>query len=285
MAFITIAVRKGHPNLYNKLEDKLSLFIKLTQESQGDWQLIKAAFKNAKSQEDHEQALKARLTEIIEDYILIELQEIFIQGMIRQHYFYFSRQERDKVFYYSKLRNSNASQQVRQQLRQKLHDYLLHNRHLNIQGFVYFRLQCYVAELRKIVESSVDDYLIEKEYQEFIKLLKYFVEIQEPKVVEAHILLDKSGGFQIRDGKRQLMEQDYEQINAAYLKDQVDSEDLLVSALVTTAPGRVVVHRQVDAQYPKLTATLKKIFDSKITLCKNCQECMTSARLTYHTDK
>ncbi len=281
MAYLTIVARMGHPDLSTAINDKLSLHIDISQESQGEWQVLRVSHKDTTLTEEQEVILRAALMEVLEEYILLALKEPLIQEMVHRHYYYFSRQERDKVLYYSSLRDSGAGRKARQQVKEKLRRYLVNSRHLNIPGLVRFRLQEYLAELRKTVEGAVDDFLIEKEYQEFIKLLKYFVEIQEPKVREAHVFLDQSGRFQIRDGKHQVVEQNMDEINAAFLRDTVDSEDMLVSALVTAAPGRVVLHRQVDARHPKLCGTLRKIFDTRISLCKNCLECSSLARVSH----
>ena len=41
--------------------------------------------------------------------------------------------------------------------------------------------------------------MIEKEYKEFIKLLKYFVDIQESKIEKINIYI-KGGGYVLKDG-------------------------------------------------------------------------------------
>ncbi len=283
MTYLTIAASRLHPDVSAKIKDKFPININVTKNCREDWHLLNIVFKNGQA-DSHEEVFLLELAEALEDHIATDLQESLLQAIIRQNYYCFSQQEREKVLYYCKIKDTTISKKTRQQIREKLAEYLRGARHLNIEGFIHFRLQFYLVELRKIVESAVDDYLIEKEYQEFIKLLKYFVEIQEPKVLEAHVMLDADGHFQIRDGKQQLMEQDYEQLNAAYLQDRVDNEDMLVSALVTAAPGRVVIHRQVALQYPKVTNTLKKIFDGKITFCKNCKDCSSVAKATGHTE-
>jgi putative sporulation protein YtxC len=283
LAYLTIAARRLHPDVSKKIEDKFPININVTKDSREEWNLLNIAFKGGHT-EYHEEIFLLEFAETLEDHIATDLQEPLLQAIIRQNYYYFSKQEREKVLYYCKMKNTTTSKKTRQQIKEKLAEYLRGARHLNIEGFIHFRLQFYLVELRKIVESAVDDYLIEKEYQEFIKLLKYFVEIQEPKVLEAHVMVGPDGHFQIRDAKQKLVEQDYEQLNAAYLQDRVDNEDMLVSALVTAAPGRVVIHRQVTLQYPKVTSTLKKIFEGKITFCKNCKDCSTFAKATSHTE-
>ncbi len=37
--------------------------------------------------------------------------------------------------------------------------------------------------------------MVEKEYNEFIKLLKYFVDVQENKIDEVNIIIDKLGNY------------------------------------------------------------------------------------------
>jgi putative sporulation protein YtxC len=281
---LTIVARKGHPDLGRTLQEKLASSLCVSETVEGEWRLLLLTQKDRYLPEARELAVRGLLADALEAYILEELREPLLQEMIRKHYYYFSRQEREKVLQYSGLRDSTAGKQTRQLVREQLSGYLKNCRHLNIPGLIRFRLGDYLAELRKTVEGAVDDFLIEKEYQEFIKLLKYFVEIQEPKIQEAHVLLDKTGRFQIRDGRKRLVEQDTEEMNAAYLRDPVDSEDMLVSALVTAAPGRVILHRQVDAQYPKLSGTLKKIFDVKLSICRNCHECAFQAKATGQRD-
>ena len=39
-----------------------------------------------------------------------------------------------------------------------------------------------IDEIEMAIEMSVDDFIIQKEYNEFIDLLRYFVELQEPRI-------------------------------------------------------------------------------------------------------
>ena len=42
--------------------------------------------------------------------------------------------------------------------------------------------------------------MVEKEYKEFVKLLKYFVDIQESRIDEVNIYIHEGGGYVIKDG-------------------------------------------------------------------------------------
>ena len=63
----------------------------------------------------------------------------------------------------------------------KLLEYLQENNVIILDGFLDFRLKKYIGRLENAVDNAIDEYLMEKEYNEFIKLLQYFVNLQESK--------------------------------------------------------------------------------------------------------
>ena len=50
------------------------------------------------------------------------------------------------------------------------------NNEININGFITFRMKELREDIEAIIDKVVEKYMVEKEYSEFIKLLKYFVE-------------------------------------------------------------------------------------------------------------
>ncbi len=287
---ISIASKRAFLDLKNYFEEELSSTLGLDSfniynENHGEWNLLRFLF-NIEIKLEEKYGVILNLAQTITDYILIELKEYLIKDVIKQSYFYFSPQEREKVFTYCIQRDSEDDiYETRRKVLEKLSNHLYSNKHLNLEGFIYFRLKFFLNELKKIVDDAVDDFLMEKEYQEFIKLLKYFVELQEPKVVEAHVLIDGKGNFQIRDNNLKVIEHKYiEDMNIAFFKDDVDSEDLLVSALVTAAPGKIVIHQKVYTQSPRVTDTLQSIFEEKVVLCKKCKYCSRQTKLSIYND-
>ena len=77
---------------------------------------------------------------------------------------------------------SDCPRTVYHSVHRALTSYLIFNDNLNLEGFVRFRTKDYWDFLCETVDSAADAYLINREYQEFIRLLRYFVELQEPKV-------------------------------------------------------------------------------------------------------
>ena len=78
---------------------------------------------------------------------------------------------------------------------------------------------------------------MENEYREFIRLLKYFVDIQEPKYENIHIIATNHGTYTLLDDRR---EEITNECIKEYLNEISESEinydDLLVSSLITLAP-------------------------------------------------
>ena len=55
-------------------------------------------------------------------------------------------------------------------------------------------------DIEEIIDKVVEEYMVEKEYREFVKLLKYFVDIQESKIEKINIYIHKGGGYELKDG-------------------------------------------------------------------------------------
>ncbi|EET86548.1 sporulation protein YtxC, partial [Clostridium carboxidivorans P7] len=76
-------------------------------------------------------------------------------------------------------------------------------------GFITFRMKELREDLEEIVDKVVERYMTEKEYNEFIKLLKYFVEIQESKIEEINIIIKSDGKYLIQDKEGNDIEKNY----------------------------------------------------------------------------
>lgn len=156
----------------------------------------------------------------------------------------------------------------------KLLDFLDENDNINIEGFVNFRLRNYLEDLYEIIDRVIEEYVMEKEYKEFIKLLKYFVDIQESKIELINIVVDKTGMYHFFDEKNNLINDEYIR---GLISDLVDSnlnnDDMLVSTLITIAPKKIVFHFVSNVKNTEIIETIKNIFDGKVYICNNCRLC------------
>ncbi|WP_400164302.1 sporulation protein YtxC [Brevibacillus sp. TJ4] len=159
----------------------------------------------------------------------------------------------------------------------KAFDYLEEERSVNLSGFVRFRLQEHWQELYESIETAIDDYLEDKQYHEFVELLRYFISVQDIKQEVVHVVPSVDKPFHLYDKKGNRLW--LEQLDAVLsLEEQkYRDEDYLVSALVTLAPKSIVLHMASDK--PALVPMIRSIFDNRLTTCHSCQLCRAGRRL------
>ncbi|MTI96191.1 MAG: hypothetical protein FH749_12025 [Firmicutes bacterium] len=211
-----------------------------------------------------------RLTaQMLADYIVTELEPVLLKKLARLHHPHFKAEEIEIIC--DKVRQRLLREEVltgesrRQAIFQKIEDYLSIEGQINVEGFLRFRLQEYQRDLLTLINQSADDYLIEQEYQDFINLLKYFVEIQEPRYPEVHLLRIKR--------ELVLYDPDFSPIHREAVAD-LEGIDAIVSTLVTAAPQRVIVHATKFATDDELLTTINSIFDDRVCLCLGCERCL-----------
>ena len=68
------------------------------------------------------------------------------------------------------------------------YNYLEQNHSMILDGFVTFRLKKYISCLDDLVDRGVNQFIIEKEYTEFISLLHIYVENKEPEYPLLHLI-------------------------------------------------------------------------------------------------
>jgi len=146
---------------------------------------------------------------------------------------------------------------------------------LVIDGFINFRLQDFKTELEHIVNDAVEEFLLEKEYDDFIDLLRYFVETQEPRIKKIHVVLFPSGSFNMYDSNYSVIDNNYLE---GFILDLMDNdlsyEDLLVSALITIAPLEIVLHLpDTVGNMSSAVNTIQSVFGARVTMCIGCPKC------------
>ncbi|MGI6119162.1 MAG: sporulation protein YtxC [Desulfosporosinus sp.] len=149
---------------------------------------------------------------------------------------------------------------------------LAHSPVFDIEGFLRFRAQEYRSEVNKAVEYALDEYVIEKEYMEFITLLKHFVDRQKPRLDCLHVGITPQGKFHLYNDERV-------KVTHQYLEDyQLDDvhelgyEDLLVSALIAVAPRQIILHIRYEGFKDSLK-TIRSVFGDRVRDCHGCILC------------
>lgn len=147
---------------------------------------------------------------------------------------------------------------------------------INIKGFIDFRVKELMLDIYIIVEKIVENYMIEKEYNEFISLLKYFIEVQESKVEKVDLYIGRSGDSYIlkdefgNDMMETLLNDLCENKNIL----EVSQDDLVISGLITMSPKTIVIHSASRCKNKELINTIEKVFEDRVYHCDGCNECL-----------
>jgi putative sporulation protein YtxC len=143
-----------------------------------------------------------------------------------------------------------------------------------LEGFIQFRLKKYKKTLKTVVAQMKKEYDTQKEYKEFLRLLKYFVDVQETSTEMVHIVGMDDGGFQLFDkNKDDITQQSIAEFEKDFEIQDVNEDDLLVSTLITIAPRNIIIHRKDMIQNKQLVETIANIFQGKIAFCTGCELC------------
>ncbi|MFC4102967.1 putative sporulation protein YtxC [Paenibacillus xanthanilyticus] len=220
-------------------------------------------------------------------YIVAELEPLLIKAIIRKQFHYEDPQEAEAIERYCRNlldgaqfagEESGPAGAEADRLRRKqkvaaeIETFLAENARIHLDGFVTFRLAPYWEELREITAYAIDEYVMDKQYQEFISLLKYFVRMQEVKLPIVHVLHKSGSEFALYDEHFELLDAaPADRIVVDMLESEMNMEDMIVSTLITVSPKQIVIH----TRQPELAVmrTLESIFENRVRLCVDCGHC------------
>ena len=213
------------------------------------------------------------LTELIGEVVIEFYEEKMLKQLIDYNYFYFDEYEKNKIL-------ENCMQLIEPEMyntklldNKNIKEYVKENKAMILDGFVYFRLRAYLAYLDEVVDSGVNQFVIEKEYREFISLLRVYVESKVPEYNLLHLIYI-NGESILLDEKRNIVSISENIYNAKYLSDiSFSSNDFALNTLLCLLPRRIEIHLIDDED--EFINTLKLIFEGRVTICKDCNICKT----------
>jgi putative sporulation protein YtxC len=239
-------------------------------------------FYREKSLESYK-VLKTYISNALADYIIRQYEERLLVRIINSNFCYFNAVERKEILdrALNIIRNDdktfiNSLFQIRRRnvIVRRLMDYFDNSNNIIPDGFVNFRLKEYIKDLEEVVDKAVDDFLMDREYREFIRLLRYFVDIQEPKIDTVHVIVGYDNHYTLLDGsKNEITNECIQEYVTEISEGEINYDDLLVSSLITFAPRKIVIHSTGQFRNKELMETIKNVFAGRVVLCQGCEIC------------
>lgn len=207
--------------------------------------------------------------------ILFFYERKIIKNILQYNYFYFTDLEKQQLFENcSALLNSDpeVSEEKYKKLYHAIREYLSEHHSLVLNGFVNFRIKEYKQILDYHIDLCVSNFLIEREYYEFINILHLYVQSKESEIEHLHLIYVNKESILIDDEKNIISVDDHA-FQAKYLSDiSFSSNDYCLNTLLNLLPKTLTIHL-INEYEDEFITTLKLIFEHRVTLCTDCDIC------------
>lgn len=213
------------------------------------------------------------VAELITEVIIKFYQIKILKRIINVNYFYFDEFERKIILENCDEFIKQEEEKITETVFISVKEYILEHKSIVVEGVANFRINEYIKALDNIVDMAVNKYIIEKEYREFINLLKVYVNSTSSKTDMLHLIYT-NGESILLDKDKNIIQIDHNLNNAKYLSDiTFSSNDIALNTLLSLLPKKIEVHLINDED--EFINTLKLIFENRIKICTSCNICKT----------
>ena len=211
-------------------------------------------------------------------YLVIDYFESdIIKKILFSNYFYFDNSEFNKILNLctENLCDSDEFSFANRQmlLFDSFYEYISKHHSIILLGFINFRLTKYRKLLEELINFSVNEYIIEREYLEFVSLLRLYIDSQIPSSKLVHLISLKHDTF-LLDENMQLIDVNKNNLNAKYLSDvSFSTNDYILNTLLNLLPQKIYIHLVSPLDNLDFISTLQLVFQNRIELCHECNIC------------
>lgn len=224
-------------------------------------------------------ACRDELARLLGELIVERVEPELLRRTVRRHYGYLEEGLRERLVQAARQlleRGAAVPEPFRGPARKalvcaRLREHLDQSNTVHLEGFIRFRLKDYLEALEAAVDRAVEDHLVEREHGEFIRLLRHFVQLQEPRPEAVHVVCRPGGDVALLHGDGTDAGAAAEVTVAA---GDVEGGEALLSALVGLAPRRVVLHEGAGRLGREAAESLRQVFEGALHTCRGCRLCL-----------
>lgn len=218
------------------------------------------------------------LADVLTNCIISFYEEKLVERLINYNYFYFDYFEKAKIKDEClHLLNTNTTHEFyfrKDSLWLCVYNYLHENKKVILQGFVDFRISPYIKSLDYATDISVNNFIIEREYNEFISLLKLYIHSKPSSRKIIHLIYINKESI-LLDENKNIIPMFENNFDSKYLSDiSFSSNDITLNTLLNIIPKELHIHLISDED-DEFIETLKLIFEDRIQICTDCNICRT----------
>ena len=205
------------------------------------------------------------LSSLISEAIINYYEPTIVKRLILKDYFYFDALDRNSIYNEFSVLNHNS----KKYLNNDILEYIENHKSIILDGFINFRLNNYKSALEPLVESAVSKFVLDKEYLEFVSLLKGYVDSKIPEPIKIHLIYANKESILLDENYNMLELEDFD---SEYLSDiSFSQNDYALNTLIGKLPENIYIH--LISPKDEYIETLELIFGKRIHICTGCAIC------------
>jgi len=217
---------------------------------------------------EEEDAFFYELSNLLTECVFIFYKDILVSRILNYHYFYFDDLERKQIA--SLCIDSQEDFHV---VWPHFLTYLLEHKCILLDGFVNFRLGDYQKKLEERLDECVSQFVVDREYNEFIDLLHMYIHSKPAETDMLHLIY-ANGESVLVDKHRKVVSVSDNTFSAKYLSDiTFSSNDFALNSLLSLLPSHLEIHLMDEED--EFIHTLQLIFEDRVSICRNCPLCQS----------
>lgn len=227
---------------------------------------------------NNEKLFLRKISNILSSLIIDLFEENIIKNLIKSEYFYFDILEQKQIenITYEDLYDTEECIYLFDDrlkiIENCFYKYLTNHHSLILKGFITFRIKKYFECVLEQIDKSVNKFIVEREYSEFISLLKMYINSESSSCNIVHLIYNNLKPILLDESKNVIKIQN-DIFNAKYLSDiSFSSNDFALNALLTLIPKKIYIHL-IDNNCDEFINTIKLIFEDRIEFCNDCSIC------------
>ena len=213
------------------------------------------------------------ISKLISKAIIQFYEEINVKKLINFDYFYFEKNDRKIIFDEYKLLINKISDFEKEQkftlIYSPLRSFIKSNKAIVLEGFINFRLKEYNEYLRSLLQEAVNQFILDKEYIEFVNLLKGYVDSKIPDNKEVNLIYVNNEALLLSEDGNII---DLDIFDSKYLSDiTFNNNDYVLNTLVGLIPCKINLH--LVSPKDNFIKTIELIFGDKVQYCQAREQC------------
>lgn len=225
------------------------------------------------------------LSNIICNCILDIYEPIIIRNIILSEYFYFDISEMSSIesncfenlkigdsksinHFFNNAKNSDYIDR-KKSLLTSISKYITSSKSIVLDGFIRFRIKDYISIIEESIDSAVNQYVIDKEYTDFINIIKLYIS-SKPSLYNKVYLIYNNGESTLLNENKEIINCQKMNLDYSFLSDiSFSSNDYTLNSLLYLLPSELIIN--LLSPEDEFINTLKLIFSDRVHVYKNNQ--------------